>query len=158
MKNILLFSFFVCAFFARSSSETPNVVSNPIDGIAISHQWTEYKTVDGVKIEYKMTKCDDGKMRAQNILLFRFTNTTSQELTVSWIAKEFRNEECWNCTRLDDPEYAHELKLAPLEVIEGKGGSNYQKSFYIFGNFIKLVPGMTEQTLTNFELVDLSVD
>ena len=157
MKKILLSTFLLCSLFASSINEIQFPASSFADGIAVSNEWTEYTTIDGVKIEYKMTACGDEKMRAQNLLLFKFTNTTNQELTISWVTKEFRNGECWNCDRLDNPEYSKTLTLSPLEVIEGKGTSDYRKTFYIFGNFIKLVPGMTEQTLTNFEFVDLTI-
>lgn len=157
MKHILLITFLFCSLIVTSTSEIQ--IPNPIlfGVIEVSNEWTEYTTIDGVKIEYKMTECGGEKMRAQNLLLFKFTNTTNQELTVSWATKEFRNGECWNCAHLDSPEYSNTLTLAPLEVIEGKGNADYNENFYIFGNFIKLVPGMTEQSLTNFELVDLTV-
>jgi len=73
------------------------------------------------------------------------------------VTKEFRNDECWNCDRLDNPEYLNSMTLDPREVVEGEATEDYLKTFHIFGDFIKFVPGMTEQTLTNFELVDLTV-
>ena len=157
MKKLLLSAFLFCSFIAASITEIQLPTSVLLEWIEISEEWTEYITIDGVKIEYKMTECGGEKMRMQNLLLFKFTNTTRQELTISWVTKEFRNDECWNCARLDNPEYTQTLTLAPLEVIEGEGNKNYAEYFYIFGNFIKLVPGMTEQTLTNFEFADLTI-
>lgn len=162
MKKILLSTFLFCSLFATSSSEIHFPISvlislSGVDGIEVSDEWTEYTTIDGVKIEYKMTECGGKKMRAQNVLLFKFTNTTRQELTISWVTKEFRNDDCWNCDRLDNPEYLNSMTLDPREVVEGEATEDYLKTFHIFGDFIKFVPGMTEQTFTNFELVDLTV-
>lgn len=157
MKKLLLSGFLLFSLAGMAIEEIPTPTIAPIDGIELSENWTEYTTVDGVKIEYKMTLCGSEKMRAQNRLLFKFTNTTDQELTISWVTKEFRNDECWNCNRLQNPEYAHTLTLAPGQVLEADPTTAENNDLYIFGNFIKFVPGMTEQTLTNFEFIELSV-
>ena len=157
MKKLLLSGFLLFSLVGMAIEEIPTPSITPFDGIELSDAWTEYTNLDGVKIEYKMKQCGGDKMRAQNLLLFKFTNTTDQELTISWMTKEFRNGECWNCDRLDIPEFVHTMTLAPGETVEGDGTSKVNKGLYIFGNFIKLVPGMTEQTLTNFELVELTV-
>jgi len=157
MKKILLSGFLLCSLIGFAAEEIPTPALAPIDGIEISENWTEYTTVDGVKIEYKMKQCEGEKMRAQNLLLFKFTNTTNEQLTISWVTKEFRNGECWNCDRLDVPEYAHMLILPPGGTVEGDGTSKENKEVYIFGNHIKFVPGMLEQTLTNFEFVNVTV-
>ncbi len=157
MKKLLLSGFLLFSLIGAAMNESRNYSIVPVDGIEVSENWTEYTTVDGIKIEYKMTLCGGEKMRAQNQLLFRFTNTTDQELTISWITKEFRNGECWNCNRLDNPEYAHSLTIAGGQVLAGDGTSQENNDLFIFGNFIIHVHGMTEQTLTNFEFADLSV-
>lgn len=157
MKKLLLSGFLLFSVVGMAIEEIPTPTVVLIDGLEMPADWTEYKTVDGVKIEYKMKQCESQTMRAQNLLLFKFTNTTGEELNVSWVTKIFRNDQCANCERLDDDEYAHEITLAPNEVLEGDGTTKADKSVYIFGNFITLVPGMSEQSLTNFEFVDLTV-
>lgn len=124
----------------------------------LSPNWEIYETLDGVTIEYKMTLCEGENVRSQNNVLFRFTNATDREQTISWTTKVFRNGVCWNCERLDNPEYAREITLAPYQIIEGENGARYRDNFYIFGNFTHLVPGMTNQRLTSFELVDLNLN
>ncbi|MDG1333906.1 MAG: hypothetical protein P8P74_16330 [Crocinitomicaceae bacterium] len=159
MKKLLLSGFLFCSLLGMANQEFPTPVAVLTEGIEMPDEWTEYTTIDGVKIEYKMKQCggDDSKMRAQNLLLFKFTNTTDQELTISWVTQEFRNGECWNCEQMYDGDFNHTLTLAAGEVMEGDGTTKENKEVYIFGNFIKLIPGMLEQTLTNFELVDLTV-
>jgi hypothetical protein len=157
MKKLLLSGFLLFSLVGMAIEEIPAPAASLIDGIEMPKEWTEYTTIDGVKIEYKMKQCEGDKMRAQNLLLFKFTNTTDQELTISWVNQEFRNGECWNCERMYDGDFSHTLTLAAGETIEGDGTTKEVKQVYIFGNFIKLVPGMTEQSLTNFELVNLTV-
>jgi len=157
MKKILLSGFLFCSFLGMANQEHPTYSDVVAQDVEISEDWTEYTTIDGVKIEYRMKMCEGDNMRAQNLLLFRFTNTTDQELTVSWVTKQFRNGQCSNCQSLDGGEFDRSLTLAPGEVREGDGTSKKIKELYIFGNFIKLVPGMSNQRLTGFELVDLSV-
>lgn len=159
MKKILLSGFLLFSLFGMSiqGMPTPEAAAELLDGIEMPQEWTEYKTVDGVKIEYKMKECMSDKMRASNLLLFRYTNTTDQELTISWVTKVFRNGECVNCSSLDSPEHAFSLTIPAAGLIEGDGSSLNDRELYIFGNFVKLVPGMTDQRLTNFELIDLKV-
>lgn len=156
MKKLLLSGFLLCSLigFANEEIRTPII---PIDGVEISDEWKEYATIDGVKIEYRMKRCETDKMRAQNLLLFRFTNTTDQERTLTWTTKIFRDNMCSNCDRLYDAEYSHALTLNPNEVVEGDGTSKENKSVYIFGDFVNKVPGMSSQRLTGFELVELTV-
>lgn len=104
-----------------------------------------------------MKRCETDNMRAQNLLLFRFTNTTDQERTLTWTTKIFRDNMCSNCDRLYDAEYSHALTLNPNEVVEGDGTSKEDKSVYIFGDFVNKFPGMSSQRLTGFELVELTV-
>lgn len=157
MKKLLLSGFLLTSLLGFASNEFPESTLPLIDGIELSEDWKEYTTLNGVKIEYRMKQCEGEKMRAQNLLLFKFTNTTNRSLTVSWFSKEFRNGECWNCDRLGNPEFAHTITLEAGEVLEGDGTSKDNKDVYVFGNFIKFVPGMLEQTLTNFEFAELSV-
>lgn len=157
MKKLLLSGFLFCSLLGFATEEIPTPATVLIEDMEYPEEWTEYTTIEGVKIEYMMKRCETDKMRAQNLLLFKFTNTTDQELTISWVTKEFRNGECWNCESLYGGDYNHSLTLAPGEVVEGDGTSKENKEVYVFGNFIKHVPGMLEQTLTNFELVDLAV-
>lgn len=157
MKNILLVGSLLTTLLGFAANEFPQATLPQIDGIVLSEDWTEYTTLNGVKIEYRMKQCEGENMRAQNLLLFKFTNTTNEELTVSWLSKEYRNGECWNCDRIENADFAHTLTLAPGEVLEGDGTSKDNKNVYVFGNYIKFVPGMLEQTLTDFEFAELTV-
>lgn len=128
-----------------------------LDNIEIVQEWTEFKTVDGIKIEYKYQSFDQGTFRNQMLVLFRFTNTTSETKSMSWVVKEFRNDECYNCHRLDNPEYSKTITLTAGQSIEGDGSDVTNTKSYLFSHFIKLVPGMSGRKLTNFEFINVNV-
>lgn len=122
-----------------------------------SEQWQEYKTVDGIRIDYRMKECTING-RNQNLLLFKFTNLTNDVKNCSWVTEIWRNDVCVNCQSLTDSENAHYLILAPGQSVEGSETSKDNKALYIFGNFVQQVPGMSNHYLTGFELQQMTID
>lgn len=168
MKNNFtrnLFSF-ICAFILTIGLHTQaNAINSssvnypdPID-VNLSTEWQEYSFSDGVLIEYRMEKVrSEDYEREVNMLVFRFTNTTDEVRDCSWIVKIERDNQCYNCDYLGRTENNFSLRLKPKEVAEGNASNLITRSeLNIFGNFVKLVPGMTEQKLTSFELINLSI-
>lgn len=156
--NLLLCVFF--AFAASYSSATINPPSFsiiPEENIEITEEWQEYTTIDDVRIEYRRKLCTPNNGREQNLILFRYTNLSNEVKTLSWVTKVWRNDFCVTCNSLTNPENAHSITLQPNEIIEADGSTALDTDIYIFDNFIKLVPGMQDQRLTNFELIDLNV-
>lgn len=125
--------------------------------IEIVDQWQTVLNQDGVRIEYKVQECNNLNVKNQVLVLFRFTNETSTIKALNWSVKEIRNGDCTNCDRLDAQEFVHSMTLAPNETLEGDGTSKMDKRIYLFSHFIELVPGMTNQTLTDFEFVNLNI-
>ena len=125
----------------------------------ISTDWQEYSFTDGVLIEYRMEKINSRDYgREVNMLVFRFTNTTDQLKDCSWIVKIERNNECYNCEDLENPDEISSLQLDPKETIEGNASNLITHlELNVFGNFVKLVPGMSQQNLTAFELINLTI-
>jgi len=132
---------------------------NPDHPVEINDNWSEVLTKDGIRIEYKVQECNNLKVRNQVLVLFRFTNTSSTETKVfNWGVKQFRNGECYNCDRLDTQEFQHSLVLSPGEILEGDGTSTLDQRVFLFSHFINLVPGMSDQKLTDFEFVNVEVN
>lgn len=148
---------FVALFSSAVAIATPIPTPNLVN-VQPTDQWQEYTTIDDVRIEYKRQLCTPDGGREQNLILFRYTNLSSEVKTVSWIVKIWRNDYCVNCNSISNPEYAHSITLQPNQIVEADGASKSDKSIYIFDNFIKLVPGMQDQRLTDFELTDLIVE
>lgn len=147
--------FAVMVLFACNSVNA-SALGKPLE-IEVTYEWHELKTVDGIKIEYKYQAFESGTFRNQLLVLFKFTNTSTESKSMTWVTKEFRNTICSNCERLDNPEYTRSISLTPGEVLEGKALSASKTEEYLFSNFIKLVPGMSNQRLTDFEFVNVNV-
>jgi len=131
------------------------LIQGAFSQIQYNKAWTEFKTFEGIKIEYKFKECTPDNGRAQNLVLFKYTNTTQDKVELSWKSEKWRNNICVNCNSTS-VEHNRILVLDPNEVIESDGTSKRIKNRYIFGNFSKLVPGMTEQKLTDFKFQNLS--
>jgi hypothetical protein len=137
--------------FSSPLAATTTTVIDPV------YDWTEYLTVDGIKIEYKYQAFESGPFRNQLIILFKYTNTSTDSKSITWATEEYRDEVCTNCNQINDSEYTRTVSLVPGEVLEGKALDASKTEEYLFSNFIKLVPGMTNQRLTDFELVNINV-
>ena len=57
MKKLLLSGFLLFSLVGMAIEEIPAPAAALIDGIEMPKEWTEYTTIDGVKIEYKMNRC-----------------------------------------------------------------------------------------------------
>ena len=157
--NLLLSACFVfIGLFASATPITPpfSIVSQ--GNIEATEEWQEYTTIGDVRIEFKRKRCTPNNGREENLILFRYTNLSNDVKTISWVVKIWRNDVCVNCNSITNPEYAHSITLQPNQILEADGNSKSDKSMYIFDNFIKLIPGMQEQRLTNFELTDLNAE
>ncbi len=157
MKSILLSMLFI-ATISLGHNSLANSTFSPDDAekIAQNYTWTEYTTFGGIKIEYKFSECNSVNVKNQVLVLFRFSNLTTSKKSLSWTLKTYRDGDCSNCARLDNPEYSHELVLEPNQVVEGTCDSKANKALYVFGNFINLSPGMSETYLTNFKFINLN--
>lgn len=149
MRHLLLSFLFGVMFLNMSSASVLDII--PVT------TWTEYEIVDGVRIEYIFQDCNSQSVSNQTLVLFRFTNTTNTEVTLTWKMKTFRNGVCSNCARLENSEYFQKLKLSPGEVFEGDCSSKVDKRGYVFSNFINKSPGMSDSKLTDFEFVEIKV-
>lgn len=159
--SLLMFGLLLCQIIIGSplnilqKAVRPQIISSQ-NNITPTKLWTEFLIYNEVKVEYKFKTCNSVQVKNQVLVLFRFTNLTANKLTFSWITKVWRNNVCSNCDNLNDSEYAHSITLNSNEIVTADGLSKENKSLYIFANFIKLSPGMSSQTLTNFEFVNMS--
>ena len=149
-----LFAFTLLASKASISVSLPILFTIPEP----TEEWQEYTTINDVRIEFKRKTCTPINDREQNLILFRYTNLSNQPKTISWSTKMWRNDVCVNCDRIDNSENAFAISLAPNQMLEGDGSTKADKTVYIFDSFITLVPGMTDDRLTDFELVNLIVE
>tara|TARA_Y100000385_G_C13101528_1_gene644841 strand:- start:3193 stop:3678 length:486 start_codon:yes stop_codon:yes gene_type:complete len=160
MKRLLFIGFLLLGMTSMANSEIIQTVLTSVNDLEPAEEWQVYNTYDGVKVEYRLARCGDGvELREQNLLLFKFTNTTNESKSISWTMKMFRDGECYNCHRIERDEYKHTINLAANESIEGDCSVETirNQALSTHDNYIKHVPGMANTRLTNFELIDVTV-
>ena len=118
--------------------------------------WTKHLTYEGVQIEYKYAPCSSDKVKNQVLVLFKFINTTSDKVVLSWNEERWVNDICTNCNNISSQENTQTITLNPQEILEGDCSTKEFKERYIFSNFIKLSPGMSKKRLTDFKFRNLS--
>lgn len=156
MNRIVQRGIFVLMALLAANHVSASSLENPLE-IEIVYDWQEYQTIDGIKIEYKYQAFETGTFRNQLLILFRFSNESTETKTIIWSTEEFRNGICSNCSQIDSPEYSRSVTLSPGEVLEGTASDVTKTEEYLFSNFIKLVPGMTNQRLTDFNFVNVNI-
>lgn len=156
MKKIVQSGIFVLVVLFTINHVSASQSLNPSE-IEVVYDWQEYKTIDGIKIEYKYQAFETGTFRNQLLILFRFSNESTDTKKISWSTEEFRNGICANCSQIDNPEYSRSVTLTPGEVLEGTASDVTKTEEYLFSNFINLVPGMTNQRLTDFNFVNINI-
>ncbi|MBB78377.1 MAG: hypothetical protein CL844_05190 [Crocinitomicaceae bacterium] len=148
--NRVVFSL-ILVFFLSSFCFSSSLDIDPVSN------WTEYKTIEGVKIEYIFKECNSELVYNQTLVLFRFTNTTDKSLNVNWKLKIYRDGTCYNCNTLYRQESLKELHLNAGEVFVGDCSSKIDKRGYIFSHFNVKSPGMSDSILTDFEFLEFNV-
>jgi hypothetical protein len=156
MRGLVILGIFMMLSAAVHSTAIKQPTGPPLE---ITSHWIHLFLKDGIRVEYKVTECQNSTVNNQVLVLFRFTNTSSTEIkTMRWNVKQYRNDSCSNCDRIGSREFQRSVTLSPGEILEGDGTSKMDKRVYIFAHFIELVPGMSEQRLTDFEFVDVSIE
>ena len=118
------------------------------------NNWKQYKDDSFLRFEVKTTLCEVNK-REQFLVLLKLTNISNEKRTYTWKVNQWRNNECVNCSNNNEEQFVS-ITLNPGEKIEGSCDSKLNKATYIFDHYLKWVEGMTKQTLTNFEFVNIS--
>ena len=120
--------------------------------------WTHYANYNGVDVEYKYQECITGTAKNQVLVLFKFTNTTSDSRSLTWSTKHYRDGDCYNCANISSYEYAHDISLAPGEAIEADIENLENKDLYLFSQFVVLAKGMPRSKLTSFEFINVNAN
>ena len=145
------------AVSAKSIYMSPNV-SLTANEIVRTDVWTEYMTVEGVKIEYRFADCEDSQhpyFRGQSVIFFQFTNLTSENIKMNWERESYYDNACTNCDKINSGEHSFAVDLKPKETISGDFDSFESTALYIFSNWIEATLGRTEITLTQFNFVNI---
>ena len=146
-----------CFLFVLSSfvwNENTDNISN-LDNIEPAKEWTAFKTVGDVEIEYMFSPCESKEIYNETMVLFKFQNTSNKDLTLRWTTEIWRDNECTNCNETDG-EYTYVLNLRANETIAGNCDER-NPALQVFGNFTKLGPGMSDQHVTDIKFTNLQI-
>jgi hypothetical protein len=117
-------------------------------------EWTPLKSFDNVLIEYRFITCEATVGYDKEIIQLRITNTTSENIELSWHMYLYYNGICKTC---DYPyEYKYSLSLTPNQVLSGDCALDSDHQLKIFSKFSDPAYKGGSQ-LTDFELHDLKI-
>ena len=142
MKKSLLKTISFCVIFLTSN----NLLSQ-------TNNWEEHFINDTVKIEFSYQICDFSSTASQELVVFRFTNLTNENINLSYSSKIWNNNKEVNLEQ--NPEeirtnirlLANEIKISDCE--------NNNKEYTIFSGFVHNKTQERYQTLTKFELTNI---
>ena len=75
---------FAVMLFVACNAVNASTIDKPLE-IEVTYDWLELKAVDGVKIEYKYQAFESGTFRNQLLVLFKFTNTSTDSKSMTWV-------------------------------------------------------------------------
>lgn len=142
MKKSLLKIISFCVIFLTSN----NLLSQ-------ANNWEEYFINDTVKIEFSYQICDFSSTASQELVVFRFTNLTNENVNLSYSTKIWNNNKEVNLEqnseeiRTNISLLSNETKISDCE--------NNNKEYTIFSGFVHNTTQERYPTLTKFELTNI---
>ena len=142
MKKSLLKIISFCVIFLTSN----NLLSQ-------ENNWEEIYINDTVKIEFSYQICDFSSTASQELVVFRFTNLTNENVNLSYSTKIWNNNKEVNLEqnseeiRTNISLLSNETKISDCE--------NNNKEYTIFSGFVHNTTQERYPTLTKFELTNI---
>lgn len=144
MKNILLILGCLLGFNITAQMAEPN------------ETWQAYTTVDDVTIEYKSLDTIV-KNREMNIIIFKFSNSSSLAKQINFNREIYRDNSCTNCNDSYQEDNIQSVILAANQTVSGESTLLDDKALYLFNQFKVKVPGMVAKPISNFAIIDLQI-
>ena len=136
------------AFFFLFTSNSMG--SNPTE-------WEIYFENDSIKIEYTYQNCDFSSTAKQEVIVFKFTNLSSKNISLSYKADIWHNDICTNCEQ-ESEESRYTIQVPSNETII-TNCNNEWKGFAIFSAFITNDDEEKRYaSLTKFELKEITIN
>ena len=142
MKKSLLKIISFCVIFLTS-----NIL------LSQENNWEEHFINDTVKIEFSYQICDFSSTASQELVVFRFTNLTNENINLSYSTKIWNNNKEVNLEqnseeiRTNISLLSNETKISDCE--------NNNKEYTIFSGFVHNTTQERYPTLTKFELTNI---
>lgn len=139
-KSIILI---FCILFASSASSQ-------------SEEWEEYYSDKKIKIEYNYIICDFSSTASQELIVFKFTNLSEENITLNYITKIWMNNTEVN-TEQNLDEFRKTIRLEGNEIIT-TNCENKWNEYNLFSAFIDNETKERYAYLTKFVFHNLTTE
>lgn len=117
--------------------------------------WSTYQETDQIKIEYSENECSPaGNDITAKFYVFKVTNKTANEISVSWNLQAYFNDQCRTC---NNPEYNFTFVVSANGFVQGTCGVSANPALNIFKEWINNRHIKNNEKLTKFELINIRV-
>lgn len=121
-----------------------------------SNSWQVYTNHSDVKVEYKFSECDFNSGLDKELLIFKVTNKTSEEITLTWHIELYYGGSCNTCAY--PSEYTRQVTIPANGEVEGTCTPYTNEPLNVFSKFID--PNYTKgsEALHKFKLGNLTIN
>ena len=128
----------------------------PNSAISQSENWEEYHVDNTARIEYKTTICDFSSTASQEMIVFKYTNLSASDITITYTTKiSHKNSEINTEQNLE--EFRKTIKIPEGEIIETNCESKWNE-YNIFRGFVAKDTREQYIYLTEFILENLKIE
>ena len=119
-----------------------------------SDNWEEYYSDNQIKIEYNYMICDFSSTANQELIVFRFTNLSENNITLNYETQIWYDGKEIN-TEHNSDEFRKTINLDNNEIIT-TNCENQWKEYSIFSAFVHNETNEKYVSLTKFELTNIT--
>ena len=120
-----------------------------------SDNWEEYYSDNQIKIEYNYMICDFSSTANQELIVFRFTNLSENNITLNYETQIWYDGKEIN-TEHNSDEFRKTINLENNEIIT-TNCENQWKEYAIFSAFVHNETSEKYVSLTKFELTNITI-
>jgi len=121
-----------------------------------SNNWELYYSDDKIKIEYNYMICDFSSTASKEIIVFKFTNLSEEEITLNY-ETEIWNDSIKINTEQNADEFRKTINLNINQIIT-INCENQWKEYTIFSAFVNNETSEKYVSLTKFELTNITTE
>jgi len=122
-----------------------------------SNEWELYYSNNEIKIEYNYMICDFSSTASQEIVIFRFTNLSENNITLNYETQIWDGKDRQDNTELNLDEFRKTINLENNEIIT-TNCENQWKEYAIFSAFVHNETNERYVSLTKFELINITTE
>ena len=120
-----------------------------------SNNWELYYSDDKIKIEYNYMICDFSSTASKEIIVFKFTNLSEEEITLNYETEIWYDNKKIN-TEQNEDEFRKTINLNSNQIIT-TNCENQWKEHAIFSAFVYNETSEKYVSLTKFELTNINI-